>query len=965
MQQQQSRDERRRDIGVWSSIIPVENQSNIIGDTEAVVSDEESDQVAEVRAWSRYDKVKNENILGEGPTREEKRLLSSTNERKHQQSKEDLSGVERILSFIDGHRPPRKKKVRLTWNTFLGSMSQFEQIYSEQTFLRNWKLLRLLVVFFDSVFRGLGQVMFANNPLSGIVIMIGLFAGNWELSLYGLLGTCVSTLTAHILGANNNSIRAGLFGYNGCLTAMGIAYFSHPNSPQLIGPIVLMSAFSTIFAMSIGKILVQRLEIAPFTFSFQVCVWTWLLASQKYRYFFIDGTILSPNLLKTFTEKPVLLNISVPNYTAKDHFVGFFSSISQVYFIANPYTGAVILVGVALCSRILSFFALFGAVTGQLSAAYFFGLSPSSIFAGLWGYNTVLTCQALGGMFFVLYGYRIWLLTLYGSIMTLIVQTGLSSFLSPCGMPTLTFPFTFICWIFCLIAGSNNLIAVKLSSVSIPEDHYKRYALSRLVKSQLKLLNHLKDFSSSVNEDITWEELSKIQKIFVPVLMCSYTYQNDLNHLKFLIKENGKSHLIDQNNRSPLHISASEGYLKITKWLIEYCHLNINGTDQFGNSPLYDALSNGHFHLLEYLYSHGGRLPGSKSKEFAFYLNGFAFDGYVEGIETFLACGLNPNVSDFDGRNLLHILVINNQYSLMKYFIEEYPIWLDMNDYFHQRAMDYASRLSDQTICNYLIDLEKNSPIPKNLFIDNLKILKNLCSQYEHLKEEKDDDKTTKRKSIGKCLFPTIFHLISNEKENDLIEKLIDDQNVDEFIDYDGHSILHNAVKQGQLERIRFLSQFLSREEFLNLLNKEDRWGLSPVDYAFHLKHFHLIEFFNSLENLQYEMQCSSTICKKFVEELNKWKKIYFFIELSCEGQSEYIEYLFLKKSFSPDEFYEDYHQRNPMHFAAANGHLNVIEVLIKYHFKGINKTNRWGLTPQDEAKQKHFHLIIQRLNQF
>ena len=962
---QQSRGERRNDIGIWSSIIPIENRVNIAGEIETVTSDDESDQVAEVRAWSRYESVNNENILGEGPTREEKRLLASSNEQKHQRSKEDLSGIERILSFIDDHRPPRKKKVRLTWSTFLGTMSQFEQIYSEQTFLRNWKILCMIVVYFDSVFRGLGQVMFANNPLSGIIITIGLFVGNWELSLYGLLGTCVSTLTACILGANSNSIRAGLFGYNGCLTAMGIAYFNHPNSPQLIGPIVLMSVFSTIFAMSIGKILVQRLEIAPFTFSFQVCVWIWLLASLKYRYFFIDGTILSPNLLKTLTDKPVLLNISVPNYTAKDHFVGFFSSISQVYFIANPYTGAVILVGVAICSRILSFFALFGAVTGQLSAAYFFGLSPSSILAGLWGYNTVLTCQALGGMFFVLYGYRIWLLTLYGSIMTLIVQTGLSSFLSPCGMPTLTFPFTFICWIFCLIAGSNNLIAVKLTSVSIPEDHYKRYALSRLVKSQLKLLNHLKDFSSSINEDITWEELSKIQKIFVPVLMCSYTYLNDLNHLKYLFKENGKHHLIDQNNRSPLHISASEGYFKITKWVIEHCHLNINGTDKFGNTPLYDALSNGHFHLLEYLYSHGGRLPESKSSELSFYLNGFAFDEYLEGIETIIGCGLNPNASDFDGRNLLHILVLNNKYELMKYLIEEYPIWLDINDYFHQRAVDYALRLSDQTISNYLINIQKNFPIPKKLFIDNSNILKNLSKKNVYLKFD-EEDQTKKRITIEKCLFPTVFNLISNEKENNLIKKLLD-ENVDECIDYDSHSILHNAAKQGQLETISFLFNYYSNEEFIKLINKEDRWGLTPIDYAFIFKHFHLIQYFNQIDHFQSQIESSSSIPNSiyFVEQLNKWKKIYLFLNLSSEGQSEYIEYLYLRKYFHSDQIYEDYHQRNPMHFAAANGHLNVIDLLIKFNFKGINNKNRWGLTPLDEAKQKHFHLIIQRLNLF
>ncbi|CAF0790790.1 unnamed protein product [Adineta steineri] len=90
----------------------------------------------------------------------------------------------------------------------------------------------------------------------------------------------------------------------------------------------------------------------------------------------------------------------------------------------------------------------------QLSAAYLFGLSPQSIHSGLWGfnYNSVLTSQALGRMFFVLHGYKIWILTLYGSLMTLIVQTCISSFLNPVG------------WIFCLLNGSKKIIPVKIVS---------------------------------------------------------------------------------------------------------------------------------------------------------------------------------------------------------------------------------------------------------------------------------------------------------------------------------------------------------------------------------------------------------------------------------------------------------------------------------------------------------------------
>jgi urea transporter len=93
---------------------------------------------------------------------------------------------------------------------------------------------------------------------------------------------------------NGEKFRVGLFGYNGCLTGMGISYFSFSHSPQIIGPVVIMNIFSTIFAIAIGKILVQRLELSPFT----------------------------------FINKPILSNVSFPEYTIKDN--GARLSVSKI-----------------------------------------------------------------------------------------------------------------------------------------------------------------------------------------------------------------------------------------------------------------------------------------------------------------------------------------------------------------------------------------------------------------------------------------------------------------------------------------------------------------------------------------------------------------------------------------------------------------------------------------------------------
>ena len=51
----------------------------------------------------------------------------------------------------------------------------------------------------DWVLRGVAQVMFVNNPLSGLLITAGLFLQNPWWGLNGLLGTLVSTMSAVVL----------------------------------------------------------------------------------------------------------------------------------------------------------------------------------------------------------------------------------------------------------------------------------------------------------------------------------------------------------------------------------------------------------------------------------------------------------------------------------------------------------------------------------------------------------------------------------------------------------------------------------------------------------------------------------------------------------------------------------------------------------------------------------------------
>ena len=56
--------------------------------------------------------------------------------------------------------------------------------------------------FLDWVLRGIGQVVFQNNPISGAVILAGIFYNSWIYGTVCLFGTIISTATALLFKAD-------------------------------------------------------------------------------------------------------------------------------------------------------------------------------------------------------------------------------------------------------------------------------------------------------------------------------------------------------------------------------------------------------------------------------------------------------------------------------------------------------------------------------------------------------------------------------------------------------------------------------------------------------------------------------------------------------------------------------------------------------------------------------------------
>ena len=55
--------------------------------------------------------------------------------------------------------------------------------------------------------RGIGQVMFQNNALSGLLMLIGIFLNSWQMGILALNDNIISTLTAYFSGYGRDDVN--------------------------------------------------------------------------------------------------------------------------------------------------------------------------------------------------------------------------------------------------------------------------------------------------------------------------------------------------------------------------------------------------------------------------------------------------------------------------------------------------------------------------------------------------------------------------------------------------------------------------------------------------------------------------------------------------------------------------------------------------------------------------------------
>ena len=136
--------------------------------------------------------------------------------------------------------------------------------------------------FVDIGLRGFGQVMFQDNPLTGILFLAAIawgsvVAGVPHVLVAGVLGVVASTLAAIWLKADEAALRAGLYGYNGVLVGLALATFIAPGAALWIY-VALGAAVSTVATLGTASAL-KSFGAPALTAPFVAVTWIMLLAT--------------------------------------------------------------------------------------------------------------------------------------------------------------------------------------------------------------------------------------------------------------------------------------------------------------------------------------------------------------------------------------------------------------------------------------------------------------------------------------------------------------------------------------------------------------------------------------------------------------------------------------------------------------------------------------------------------------
>ncbi|MFG0929602.1 urea transporter [Staphylococcus sp. 231237_7MaSpsaltlick] len=288
------------------------------------------------------------------------------------------------------------------------------------------------------ILKNIAQVLLLNNAWTGLFILLGLFVGNWKVGIMALAASVIALLLAKRTNYSNEEINTGLAGFNPVLTAIALTLFLVPEWYS-----ILIAFIAIVITMPIGSAFREFFKpfgVPMLTMPYVFVSWVILLMSFQFKFVNADVNILPDTVQE----------IQFSGHSI--HFINaFLSGFSEIFLLKSIMAGLLILIGIFIASRKAGVFAIVVNLIG-FTAVLVLGANHDQINDGLFGYNVILTVLALG----VAFRTRIqrYISIVLGILLTVVLHAGMTTLLTPFGLPVFTLPFIIATWIM-LFAGNR------------------------------------------------------------------------------------------------------------------------------------------------------------------------------------------------------------------------------------------------------------------------------------------------------------------------------------------------------------------------------------------------------------------------------------------------------------------------------------------------------------------------------
>lgn len=268
--------------------------------------------------------------------------------------------------------------------------------------------------------------------------------------------------------------------------------------------------------------------------------------------------------------------------------------------------------------------------------------------------------------------------------------------------------------------------------------------------------------------------------------LCEKARGGLLSPLKLLLSCGVNVNAADYDQRTCLHLAASEGNLRIVELLLEN-KADANATDRWGGTPLRDALRSGHFEVAIALRAHGAKLKLDE-KATAAELCELVQSGKLELLREMLANGANADATAHDDRTCLHVAAAHGNTAIVRALLEE-GAQVNRTDRWGRTPLREAVHEGHRDVAALL---RANGG---------------------------DLGMSTTELSIVLCT-------LAQEGKVETLETFLNAGADANSADYDGRTPLHVAAAQGSRSVIETLLKHRARADL------KDRWGQTPQDHA-------------------------------------------------------------------------------------------------------------------------------------